>query len=113
MPVSAMTKHAYDDDILEIRTVGGFTVKTTANHSVEVFNPETYRLEARQTSSLSGGDLVAACFKVPNSQSVRQLNLAQLIATEGPEEAGKIFVEGQEAAGVRNFLKSKCDKVQS
>ncbi|TMP96626.1 MAG: hypothetical protein E6K99_09840, partial [Thaumarchaeota archaeon] len=34
MPVNAMTKHAYDGDIFEIRTVGGFTVKTTANHSV-------------------------------------------------------------------------------
>ncbi|TLY14154.1 MAG: hypothetical protein E6K86_08670 [Thaumarchaeota archaeon] len=112
MPVSAMTKHAYDGDIFEIRTVGGFTVKTTANHSVEVFNPETYRLEARQTSSLSGGDLVAACFRVPNSQSVRQLNLAQLIATECPEEAGKIFVEGEQAEEFCNFLRSKYDKVR-
>ncbi|TLX97593.1 MAG: hypothetical protein E6K90_10230, partial [Thaumarchaeota archaeon] len=112
MPVSAMTKHAYDGDIFEIRTVGGFTVKTTANHSVEVFNPETYRLEARQTSSLSEGDLVAACFRVPNSQSVRQLNLAQLIATECPEEAGKIFVEGEQAEEFCNFLRSKYDKVR-
>src|SRR5437667_3956315 len=112
MPVSAMTKHAYDGDIFEIRTVGGFTVKTTANHSVEVFNPETYRLEARQTSSLSGGDLVAACFRVPNSQSVRQLNLAQLIATECPEEAGKIFVEGGQAEEFCNFVRSKYDNVR-
>ncbi len=112
MPVSAMTKHAYDGDIFEIRTVGGFTVKTTANHSVEVFNPETYRLEARQTSLLSGGDLVAACFRVPSSQSLRQLNLAQLIATECPEEAGKIFVEGEQAEEFCNFLRSKYDKVR-
>ena len=112
MPVNAMTKHAYDGDIFEIRTVGGFTVKTTGNHSVEVFNPETYRLEARQTSSLSEGDLVAACFRVPNNQSLRQLNLAQLIATECPEEAGKIFVEGEQAEEFCNFLRSKYDKVR-
>jgi DNA topoisomerase-6 subunit A len=110
MPVNAMTKHEYDSDIIEIRTMGGFTVKTTANHSIEIFNPETYRLESRQASSLSEGDLVAACFRVPNNQSLRQLNLAQLIATECPEEADKIFVEGEQAREFCRLLWSKYDK---
>jgi len=110
MPVNAITRHAYDGDILEIRTMGGYTVKTTANHSIEVFNPETYRLESRQASSLSEGDLVAACFRVPNNQSLRQLNLAKLIVEECVEEADKIFVEGEQADEFCHLLRSKYDK---
>jgi intein/homing endonuclease len=110
MPVRALTRHAYDGDILEFRTLGGFTVKTTANHSIEIFNPETYALESRPASVISEGDLVAACFRVPNNQSLRELNIAQLIASECPEQADRIFVEGVDADQFCDFLFSKYDK---
>jgi intein/homing endonuclease len=109
MPVSALTRHAYDGDVFEFRTLGGYTVKTTANHSIEVFNPATYMLESRPASTLSEGDLVAACFRVPNNQSLRELNLAGLIASECPDEADKIFVEGEEARQFCNLILSKYD----
>ncbi len=110
MPVSTMTRHLYDGDIYEIRTLGGYTVKTTANHSIEVFNPEIYAFESRSVASVSEGDLVAACFSVPNNESMKELNIAKLIATECPEEADKIFVEGDQAKEFCESLRKKYDK---
>src|SRR5207249_7496591 len=110
MPVKVMTRHTYDGDIYQIRTLGGYTVKTTGNHSIEVFNPKTFSLESKPACSLSRDDLVAACFSMPNNQSLTQLNLAKLITTECPEEADRIFVEGPEAEELCNFLRGKYTK---
>ncbi|MDA4128652.1 MAG: hypothetical protein OK422_04275 [Thaumarchaeota archaeon] len=110
MPLTAMTRHRYDGDIYEIRIMGGYNVKATTNHSIEVFNSETYSLESREVSSLAEGDLVAACFSVPNNQSLNALNIAKLIATECPEEAENFFVEGADADEFCRSLRGKYDQ---
>jgi DNA topoisomerase-6 subunit A len=110
MPVNALTRHPYDGDIYEFRTLGGYAVKTTGNHSIEVFNPATYLLESRPASTISDGDLLAACFRVPDNQSLKELNFAQLIASECPDEADKIFVDGEEAKRFCDLILGKYDK---
>ncbi|HVB12469.1 MAG TPA: hypothetical protein VNE86_05000 [Nitrososphaerales archaeon] len=109
-PISAVTSHPYDGDIYEIKTLGGFRVKTTGNHSVQVFNKETCALESIQVSSLKKGDLVASCFSVPNNESLTEINIARLIADEYPELAEHVFVEGEEAFEFSNYLSGRYSK---
>jgi DNA topoisomerase-6 subunit A len=109
-PVGAITRHSYDGDIFEIRTLGGFTVKTTANHSVQRFNEESCCLESVQVSELKDGDLLASCFRVPSNESLIRLNLARLISDEYPQFAGNVFVEGEEAKEFSEYLRTRYSK---
>src|SRR5712692_3107028 len=97
MPVKVMTRHTYDGDIYEIRTLGGYTVKTTGNHSIQIFNESTCELESARVDSVRKGDNVAACLRLPDKQDLTRINLAELILLECPELADEIFVEGEEA----------------
>lgn len=103
-PIKALMRHSYDGDIYKIRTKGGFTVKTTGNHSVQRFNRDTYRLESIPVTSLKKGDLLASCFGIPNSENLNEINFASLIAQEAPHLANNIFVEGVEAKQLSDFL---------
>ncbi len=110
MPVSALMRHKYDGDIYQIRTAGGYTVKTTGNHSIEVFNPHIFSLEPVRVDSISEGDLAAACFTLPNNQQAVEINLAKMISEEAPELANNVFVEGEQAKEFASSLKSRYSK---
>lgn len=110
MPVSALVKHKYEGEIYEISVPGGYTVKTTGNHSIEVFDQKTFRFEAKAVRDLLEGDLVASCFGIPNNQAVKEVNLAELIARECSGLADHIFVEGREATEFVAKLREKYSK---
>ncbi len=97
MPVSAFTKHKYSGDLYEIRTPGGFSVKTTGNHSIEVFDRDSFSFQSKPVDQLAEGDLVASCFRLPNNESLKEINLAQAVARECPQLAEDVFVEGEQA----------------
>ncbi|MBI3023236.1 MAG: hypothetical protein HYY68_05850, partial [Thaumarchaeota archaeon] len=110
MPVSALVKHKYDGEIYEISVPGGYTVKTTGNHSIEVFDQKTFTFEAKAVREVLEGDLVASCFGIPNNQGVKEVNLPELIASECPGLMDHIFVEGREATKFVAKLKKKYSK---
>ena len=93
MPVASFSKHRYSGDLFEIVTEHGFRVKTTGNHSVQVFNRERNKLESCEVSSLREGDLLATAANFPNNQSLHVINLAELILKECPEDARMIYWE--------------------
>jgi len=101
--VSAVVRHKYDGPIYELVTAGGYRVKATANHSVQVFDLETCELSSKPVSEIREGDLLAACFRVPNNESVTRVNIAKLLMANHPEISGRLFVVGRDA----NKLKRK------
>jgi DNA topoisomerase-6 subunit A len=109
-PVNLVTKHGYRGDLYEIRTRGGYTVKTTGNHSIQVFNQSTCELESVRVDSLRKGDIVASCLTLPDNQQLTRINLAELILSECPELADDIFVEGEEAERFSAQLKARYNK---
>ncbi|MDG6926321.1 MAG: hypothetical protein JRN09_07180 [Nitrososphaerota archaeon] len=110
MPISTMIRHRYEGNLFEIRTTGGYTVKTTGNHSIQIFDPETFRLTSARVDTLRGDELAAACFALPNNQSLSELNLAELIAQEAPLLARDVFVEGIQAEEFAASVRLKYDK---
>ena len=109
-PVGVVTKHRYHGDIFEIRTQGGYTVKTTGSHSIQIFNQSTCELESSRVDSVRKGDIVAACLRLPDRQDLTRINLAELILSECPELAGEIFVEGEEANQFSDELRARYNK---
>jgi len=103
MPVDIISKHSYDGNLYEIRTALGFTVKATANHSIQIYNPKTRKLEPREVSCVKRGELMATPVTFPNNQSLRILNVAKLILSELHEEAGNIFVKEETNLGILGY----------
>ncbi|MBS7613825.1 hypothetical protein KEJ48_06255, partial [Candidatus Bathyarchaeota archaeon] len=103
-------RHVYDKPIYEIVTKGGYRVKVTGEHSIEIFNKDAYKFECKPARFLKPGDLVASCFKVPNIASINVINLASLILSEDKDLGEKIFVEGPSANDLMALILKKYPK---
>ncbi|MGQ9639627.1 MAG: hypothetical protein ACUVUB_04140 [Candidatus Bathyarchaeia archaeon] len=95
--ITGVLRHNYKKSIYEIVTVGGYRVKTTGNHSVQVFNPETYELQSKPVSELREGELLASCLHIPNVESLTSVNMAELILFGRSNLDDQMCSEGGEA----------------
>jgi DNA topoisomerase-6 subunit A len=109
-PVNAIIRHNYKGDIYKIRTIGGYSVKTTGNHSIQKFDARSCKLVSSPVSSLEVGDLVASCFSIPNFERLSEINLAKLIAQETPELAENVYVEGMDSKEFSDYLWNRYSK---
>ena len=110
--VSGVLRHKYIEPIYELVTAGGYRVKATGNHSVQVFDTETCALRPKPVSELCKGDLLASCFHVPNNESSTSLNIAELIMNESNISDDHIFVIGKEADELTTKIRSKYSKTK-
>ena len=110
--ISGVVRHKYAGTIFELLTAGGYRVKATANHSVEVFDPHSYKLRSKLVSELREGDLLASCFHVPNNESVTSINLAKLILEEHHALSDHVFVMGKQADALIKNIRSECEKTE-
>jgi len=108
--ISGVLRHKYDDPIYEIVSAGGYRVKTTGNHSVQVFDPETCELQSKPVSELRKGELLASCFRIPKNESLTSVNVAELMLKEGSVPDDHLFVVGKESRALAKEAKSKYDK---
>ncbi len=107
--VSGVVRHKCSGPIFELVTAGGYRVKATGNHSVQVFDPVSCRLRSRPVSELREGDLLASCFQVPNNESVRLVNLAEIIMQEHGDLIDRTFVIGKQADDLAKRIRSKYE----
>jgi intein/homing endonuclease len=108
--ISGVVRHRYDGPIFELVAAGGYRVKATGNHSVQIFDPRAYELRPKPVSDIREGDLLASCFHVPNNESVTSVNLAKLIMEEHNALSEHVFVVGGQANDLAENILSKYQR---
>ncbi|MBI5159275.1 hypothetical protein HY992_04095 [Candidatus Micrarchaeota archaeon] len=86
-----VVRHPISEELVEVTTNCGFSVKATRSHSVMVF--EGYKIIPKSAGELKKGDLLVAPLKVPNNESFRELDCMNLIEREYPALLKKVKKE--------------------
>jgi len=76
-PVSTVIRHEAPDEMYEIQSAYGFSVRVTGAHSVLVH--DGYALVPRAVRDLRTGDLVVAAMQLPRGNEMSGLDLAELL----------------------------------
>jgi len=87
-----VVRHPINEKLYEVKSACGFSVKVTGSHSVMVF--EDYKIVPKKTSKLKKGDLLVAPLKVPNNESLREIDLLELGKKSKCSLFGKIKIKG-------------------
>jgi hypothetical protein len=104
-PINNFFKHPISEDLYEIITKKGYRVKTTASHSVIV--AEDYKLKPKKVSELKPKkDHLLLTLNIPNNESLKEIDLIDLIIKDCPELISKIRIKG-----AKNLLFSKQSEV--
>ncbi|MCK4327402.1 MAG: NAD(P)/FAD-dependent oxidoreductase [Candidatus Diapherotrites archaeon] len=91
--VGGILKHDLEEDLFELILKNGYRVKATASHSVLV--AEGSELKEKKVSELREGyDHLLVSMDVPNNQSIKEINLVQMILEEAPEMIRYVRVKG-------------------
>src|SRR2546426_3222852 len=76
-PISTVIRHEAPNEMYEIQSAYGFSVRVTEAHSVLVY--DNYALVPRAVKHLGPGDLVVAAMQLPRGDELSQLDLAELL----------------------------------
>jgi DNA topoisomerase VI subunit A len=87
-----VVRHPINEPLYEITTEAGFTVRTTRSHSVMAF--EDYAPVPKSVGELRKGDLLLAPLKVPNNESLAEIDFVELMKREGPELLDDVWLAG-------------------
>ena len=78
-----VVRHPIYEDLEEVTTEPGFSVRVTGSHSVMVF--EDYQIVPKKVSELENGSLMVSPCGVPNNESVKEVDWVSLIQKTRPE----------------------------
>ena len=79
--VSAVIRHESPQELFEIVTSYGYSVKVTGAHSVMVY--DSYALTPRRVQELRPGDLVVASMGLPGSPQLSEIDLVEVLRGSG------------------------------
>ncbi len=81
--VSAVIRHKAPEDVFEVQTAYGYSVKVTGSHSVMTY--DNYALVPKAVRELRPGDLVVAAMGLPRGEELRELDLVDLVRGMDPD----------------------------
>lgn len=91
--IKGILKHGLEENLFELVLKNGYRVKATESHSVMVAAESG--LEEKKVSKLRKGyDYLLVNLDVPNNQSVKEIDLIQMILEENPEMVKYVRVKG-------------------
>ncbi len=74
-PVSHVIRHARANEVLEVRTEGGKSVRVTGCHSLFTFDPAELRVREVEARALRLGDYIVAPKRLPAASAASHVNL--------------------------------------
>lgn len=77
-------RHPIYEDLYEVTARSGYSARVTASQSLMVFDSDKYEIVPKSVKQLSVGDYLVCPAKVPNNESLSEINVAREILQKSP-----------------------------
>ncbi len=85
-------RHPIFEDLYEVTANAGYSARVTASQSLMVFDSNKFEIVPKATKELAEGDYLVCPTKMPNNETLTELNLVKEIQDKAPELLDKIKI---------------------
>jgi DNA topoisomerase VI subunit A/intein/homing endonuclease len=89
--ISNAVRHEIFEDLFEVTTNSGYSVRVTSSQSIMVFDSERFEIVPKSVKEIRKGDFAVCPSKVPNNESFSSINLLKEFKNT-PQLSEKIYV---------------------
>lgn len=86
-------RHPIFEDLYEVTATAGYSARVTASQSLMVFDSNKYEIIPKAVKELTQDDYLVCPAKVPNNESLSEINLIEEIWSKAPELLDKVQVK--------------------
>jgi len=95
--IANVVRHPIFEDLFEVTGQAGYSARVTASQSLMVFDSNKFEIVPKAASEISKGDYLVCPSKIPNNESLAEINLIQEIMDKSPDlaEETQVLFEGK------------------